>query len=296
MKNAYLIIIVFFLPLFTTSFAAGSSHVQDVERYESINLPNTQVRHIESNYTHKDYKIYVNIPAGYYQHPNKHYPAIFLLDADYSFPIAKGIVEHLEDRNRMSEVFVFGIAYDGPDQYKLNRTRDYTPTYVAKGGYGPQYQKVSGGAPKFEKFLQNQLIPYLDKSFRLNKDRTLVGHSFGGLFATWVSLRNPSLFSSDIIVSPSLWYDNHYVMKMHSQKAKLARATSPRLFFAVGDQEDGGMYSMVGHLKDYVHGLTNSPQNKPQVTLVVLPNEDHDTLFPTALTRGLVALYGTKTA
>lgn len=275
----------------TLIFSKTTDVVSDAMRYESINLPNTQIRHIESKKSHIDYKIYVDIPSGYYQHPNKHYPALFLLDANYSFPIAKSVVEHLADRHRISNMFVFGIAYDGPPKYKMNRTRDYTPTFVATGGYGGQYQKVSGGGPNFYQFLKVDLVPYLNKSFRLNEQRTLVGHSFGGLFATWVSQHDAKIFSSYIIVSPSLWYDHHYMMK--KQQAKVVKNTSPRLFFAVGDQEDGGMYRMVSHLKDYVKGLMKSSQSNQRVTLVVLPNEDHDTLFPAALTRGLLAVYGT---
>ena len=47
------------------------------------------------------FNIYVNVPATYHEEPQKKYPALFTLDADYSFALAKQSTEHLSDRNHI---------------------------------------------------------------------------------------------------------------------------------------------------------------------------------------------------
>lgn len=194
--------------IFITSYfglsAANIEERKEIQRFESVVLSNTQVRKMHSEITKENYHIYVNIPAHYYDEPKNTYPSLFMLDADYSFALAKQISEHLSDRSHMPEAFVFGIAYDGPSNYRLNRTRDDTPTYVVDGGYGREFQKHSGGGPAFTAFLEKELVPYLQKHFRLSAQKVLVGHSYGGLLASWTMLAKPQIFSGYIIVSPSL--------------------------------------------------------------------------------------------
>lgn len=120
-----------------------------------------------------DYNLYIHLPKNY-GGSSKHYPIIYLLDADYSFLLAKQIIEHLSDRNRIEEYIIVGIAY-ADFEYKKNRTRDYTPSYVSDGGYGPEYQKYSGGANKFYQFISKELMPYMSKHYRITKNTTFVG-------------------------------------------------------------------------------------------------------------------------
>lgn len=262
-----------------------------IQRHSSFNLPNTEVISIHSQQVNQDYKIYINIPVSYYQHPNRTYPALFLLDADYSFPIASGIVEHLSDRGRIPEMFIIGIAYDGPEQYKLHRTRDYTPIFTPTNGYGPKYQKVSGGADKFSLFLKEELIPNLNKQFRLNAKKTLVGHSYGGLFDSWLMLQEPGLFSSYIIVSPSLWYGNNYIFSAEQRFYQKNKSLPVSVYFAIGNKEDDGDHKMVTEMENYIAQLEQHHYKDLHLSYQILAPEDHDTVFPAALTQGLMALY-----
>lgn len=283
--------IIALLCLFQFKTISAAGNVEDVARYESLTIPNTEIRYIDSTNTHESYRIYVSIPAEYYTHPHKKYPAIFLLDADYSFPIVTAITNHLSDRNRIPAMFVFGIAYAGAPAYELHRTQDYTPTYVADGGYGAEYQKVSGGAPKFAAFLQAELIPYLNQSFHLNGQRTLVGHSFGGLFGSWSMLNNPALFNSYIIISPSLWYDNNYMFSYENNYAKSHSKLPVNAFFAIGDKENEGDFKMVDSLNSYIKTLQQQKFKEFNSNYMILPNEDHDMIFPDAFTQGVMYLY-----
>ncbi|WP_268864748.1 alpha/beta hydrolase-fold protein, partial [Legionella pneumophila] len=115
------------------------------EKYtNTFSLHHTLTKEFPSKINGIKYNLYISLPKEYDSN-KKDYPTIYLLDADYSFALAKQISEHLSDRNRINDSIIVGIAYANPNEYKKNRTRDYTPSYVGSGGYGAEYQKYSGG-------------------------------------------------------------------------------------------------------------------------------------------------------
>lgn len=242
-------------------------------------LPDTQVHFLTSRANGVEYKLYISVPHDYAETKSA-YPVLYLLDADYSFPIVRGIVQHLSDRERLRRMIVVGIAYGGPDRYRLNRTRDYTPRFVATGGYGPEYQKVSGGGPKFLQFLRDELIPWVEQRFRtLPGERGLVGHSYGGLFANWVLFTAPDTFSRYIIVSPSLWYAERFLFAVEPKRA------NARVYLAVGAREGNGEHDMVVDLRRMAAALAK--RKELAVRREVFDDETHDSVFPTAVSRGI---------
>jgi hypothetical protein len=61
-------------------------------------------------------------------------------------------------------------------------------------------------------------MPYIDKIYPTNGENILYGHSLGGLFAMYVLLTEPQLFSSYLAVDPSFWWDDDYITNLASKK------------------------------------------------------------------------------
>ncbi|HAU3991343.1 TPA: alpha/beta hydrolase, partial [Legionella pneumophila] len=221
-------------------------------------LHHTLTKEFSSKINRIKYNLYISLPKGYSSN-NKSYPIIYLLDADYSFALAKQISEHLSDRNRINDSIIVGIAYANPNEYKKNRTRDYTPSYVSSGGYGSEYQKYSGGAEAFYRFIYSELIPYLHQTYRVNQNSTFVGHSYGGLFGVYLLIHHPEVFNHYIIVSPSLWYDNHLVLKAAQRKRNFNLQQKTRVCFIIGDHENKGDYRMIDDLKLFNEIIMSKP-------------------------------------
>lgn len=242
-----------------------------------LTLERTEVRQLVAKSNGVAYKLYVALPHGY-PAAGKRYPVVYLLDADYSFLIARNIADHMAERNHLRELILVAIAYDGPPQYRMNRTRDYTPTHTPDGGYGPEYQKVSGGGPKFRAFLEKELVPYIDRTYAtLPSERCLVGHSYGGLFATWNFLTASPLFDRYIIVSPSLWYDERLMLRT-PRPASL----DARVYLSVGALENPLMATDLRQLAARLRGVP-----KLAIESDVLADETHNSVFPRALSNGL---------
>jgi len=259
---------------------------------DPVSLPDTRVEAITAKANGVAYKLYIGLPSDY-NATGERYPVLYLLDADYAFPIARTIVKHLSERERLRKIIVVGIACDRCDQYespeyRMNRTRDYTPRFSATGGYGPQYQKVSGGAPKFLQFIRTELFPWMDRHYRtIPAERGLVGHSYGGLFANWVLLTAPDTFSRYIIVSPSLWYDGRFMFEL---KLPAGRVPHARVYMAVGGVEGNAQHDMVVDLERMAKELKQ--YSSIAVEDEVFQGETHDSVFPTAVARGIRFVYG----
>lgn len=269
------------LPLDTVSTADPSP----------VTLPRTEVQGLPSS--HVDgvtYKLYVSLPRGY-QAGTAQYPVVYLLDADYSFAIARNIAEHLADRNDLPPLLLVGIAYEGPPRYRVHRTRDYTPTHMPTGGYGAEAQQYSGGAPAFQRFLKDELIPFVDQTYRTADERTLVGHSYGGLFGTWVAFTTPDLFDHYLLVSPSLWYDDRTVFALEARFSEAQDSLPASLYFAVGALERNSQRDMPADLRLFTRRIAQRSYRGLTLYTEVLDNETHNSVFPRALSNGLRTLY-----
>jgi uncharacterized protein len=255
-------------------------------------LPNTQVFDMHSQKTGADYQIFVATPPGYPE-SGKTYPVVYALDADYSFALTRNVIQHFVEREGLPPMILVAIAYPGAatdrDLYKLSRTRDYTPLFVREGGYGLEFQKVSGGAPKFKVFIASELFPFLERRFAINADdRTIIGHSYGGLFATYLLLTEPSMFKRYVIVSPSLWYSDRIAFQMEDAAAQRGEPANANVFLSVGALENP---AMPNDLRDFYARLKGRKRPGLKVTLQIFDGERHDSVFPAAVTRGLRTVF-----
>lgn len=251
-----------------------------------------EVHHLTSRVNGVAYELRVSLPHGYGE-GDRRFPVVYLLDADYSFLLARQITDHLAERDHLDEVVVVGIGYRDQEpgrtpSYRLNRTRDYTPTFVADGGYGPELQKLSGGAPKFLQAMETEIVPFIDRRYRtVPGDRTLVGHSYGGLFTVWSLLSRPGLFHRYVAVSPSLWYDDRLALRLEEAYAREHDALPARLYLCVGSREGGGRIDMVGDLRDLARRLETRRYRGLAFESLVMENETHNSIFPGCLSNGL---------
>jgi predicted alpha/beta superfamily hydrolase len=261
-----------------------------------LTIDRVEVHDLVSKVNGVSYELRISLPPSYEQSQAR-YPVVVLLDADYSFLIARNITDHLAERQDLPEVILVGVAYGGPPNYRVHRTRDYTPTFVATGGYSPEIQKVSGGAPQFRAVLETEVLPFVDRWFRtLPADRTLVGHSYGGLFATWTLFSTPQLFSRFIVVSPSLWYDDGMLFRLESKHATSPSAPTlkARVYACAGASENPRMPE---DLALFDRSIGNHFRPRLTWKAEILDGETHNSIFPRCLSNGLrFVLEGTSPA
>ena len=181
---------------------------------------------IKSNVLGEDRVILVRTPPGYATNKLA-YPVLYMTDGDAHIGHTGSTIEFLARNGRMSELIVVGIT-------NTDRTRDLTPA-KATGPNAAQFP-TAGGADNFLKFIETEVIPQIEKSYRVQPYRILAGHSFGGLFAVHALITRPELFNSYIAVSPSLQWADEATLKRAEEFFKTRKELNATLFTSLGNE------------------------------------------------------------
>ena len=275
-------------------FASGG----EPENEGAYTLPRTHVKTLKARANGVNYKLYISLPRNY-GNSTARYPVVYLLDADYSFAIARNITEHLADRADLPKLLLVAIAYPDADSsianYRVNRMRDYTPTFSLKGGYGKHINRHSGGGPDFRQFLEKELIPHINGAYRTKTaSNTLVGHSMGGMFAHYMMFERSAFFSNYIIVSPSLWWDGYLGQRIELNYSKENSALPVSAYYAVGSLEEEPMRPMVSSMTGMTERIGSRKYQGLRLKSQVFAGETHNTVFPVALTHGLAFIFASQ--
>jgi hypothetical protein len=289
--------------LFAASLGAVNARAEDGAT-EPYTLPNTQVRQLQSTTNNAIYRLFIATPADYAT-SGKTYPVVYMLDADYSFALTRNVVQHFAERGKLPEMILVAIGYPGAaddmEVYYSNRKRDYTPPrstlpvgFASERLAAPNEdgRNGQGGADMFRTFIADQVVPFVEQHFPVSQDRTFIGHSYGGLFGTYVLLTTPELFKRYVIVSPSLWFDNGSMLRLEPKEVS-HRAIQADAYFAIGSRETQATTGapMVQQLKQFTKALQAQQSAGLRLTLDVRDGETHESIFPGAVTRGLETVF-----
>jgi len=268
MKKIIFIVLVTFI--FQKNICAQETILQRVD------LPGSEIRKINSSIVPQQYELQISLPAGY-DKGNKNYPVLYLLDAQWDFPLVRSLYGQQYYDGFIPEIIIVGITWGGihPNPDSL-RARDYTPTKELRS---PQ----SGGAALFLASLKNEIIPFVEKNYRAdNTDRILIGCSLGGLFTLYTLFTEPALFQRYVAASPAFGWDKE-VIYTYEQKYFENKSTPPaKLFMCVGGVERGvpGFERLAKHLSDRNYSSL-------QIQASVLENTGHSGTKGEGFARGL---------
>lgn len=143
---------------------------------------------INSKELNENRKIIIKLPKGY-DETKKSYPVIYRLDGNIDlFSETIGTINRLAYIDELiPEMIVVMIE-------NTNRNRDMMPTKTG-------FFDTEPGAEKFKKFIDNELVPYINKSFRTTNEKILCGQSLSAIFTLYYFLTNTNFFDSYIVCS-----------------------------------------------------------------------------------------------
>ena len=184
---------------------------------------------IKSAVLGEDRIVLVRTPAGY--ESNKvSYPVLYMTDGDGHMGHTASTIEFLTQNGRISDLIVVGVT-------NTDRTRDLTPVKSTDKDPGGNLRfPTSGGADNFLKFFETELIPEIEKQYRVQPYRIFAGHSLGGLFAIHAMITKPRLFNSYVAVSPSLQWENGEALKRAEDFLKNQKEFKATLFVSIGNE------------------------------------------------------------
>ena len=276
--------ILLFTLTFITVFAFGQQPLETSKPF-ILGL----IDEIQSNVLVEKRVLNIYLPEGYNQKDTTKYPVIYLLDgsADEDFIHIVGLVQFnsFEWINQIPKSIVVGIA-------TVDRRRDFTfPTTIKKD---LKTYPTSGHSDKFISFIEQELQAYIQTKYKTNNDKTIIGQSLGGLFATEVLLKKPTLFNKYIIISPSLWWDNGSLLNQNSNLLTENFNQQTDIYIGVG--KEGLTPTEIPRVMEVDANLLTAKikgtkSGKVKVFFDYLPQENHATIMHQAVSNSFRHLY-----
>ncbi|WP_052598845.1 alpha/beta hydrolase-fold protein [Aureispira sp. CCB-QB1] len=200
-------------------------------------------------------KIHIQLPRDYDPNKNQKYPVVFILDGEI-FLSTVNEVQNYYSGGFTPEMVLVGISNQS------NRTRDLTPSTV-KVKYGMPFRDESGKAAVFSKFIEKELIPFIEKKYPVTNFRTLIGHSYGGLFTIYTLIHQPHLFTNYLAIDPSLDWDNQQLLRESEKILATQKYKNKSLFMSLSGQL---------HLQNSTITIDNVLQDTTDFTLFARSN------------------------
>ncbi len=168
--------------------------------------------------------IVISLPNGY-QGGSASYPVLYVLDGRSNIFHTASTAQFLARNGFMPQMIIVGIG-------NTNRTRDLTPP---TDGDDQRFANA-GQADRFLTFINDELFPYVERTYRTEPYRILIGHSFGGLCAVHAMVSKPEMFNAYVSISPSLWWNNEAATKKAKTMFREGSLDNKSLYVTMGNE------------------------------------------------------------
>ena len=140
----------------------------------------------------EDRELTISLPPSYAKNPTKKYPLLLLLDGDYLFDPFQGAIQYGNYWDDLPEVIIVGISQNKNNERENDCSVDATTGLPDEKG------------DRFFEFLGLELMPYLEKNFRLAPFKIIAGHDVTAGFLNLYLYKDQPLFNAYISLSPEL--------------------------------------------------------------------------------------------
>lgn len=261
-----------------------------------VELAGAIVHDLPSQATGRPYQLFVSLPASYGD-SDASFPVVFLTDANLWFPVVRNLGGlHSQRGQNIEEYILVGLTHEVGVSSAASRARDYTPSdpRVRSNPADPgDYQSdVYGEAEVYRDYIETEVFPFVAANYRADMSRTVyLGHSYGGLFGAFVLSTKPQMFQTYLLSSPSFWFDSKVMFEIAQRD--MPPDVSARVMMTAGGYEtirpEPRYYKTVDIVAD-LKSFATVLETRSGLTVVttILPDEDHFTVFPSLITRGLL--------
>ncbi len=179
---------------------------------------------ISSTHLDDDRKYVVYLPYGYEQSEER-YSILLVVNANYDayFAHAASVVQLLSSSGRIPPMIVVGIHTD-------DHAIDFFPV---------PHPRIpnSGQADNFLRFVTDEFLPLINRTYRTNDFRILYGQSNGGMFTVYSLLKNPDSFNAYIAGSPMLGWCAEVFMDMGKELFSSGKTLNHFLYMEYGEND-----------------------------------------------------------
>jgi predicted alpha/beta superfamily hydrolase len=182
-----------------------------------------------SKIVNDSFDIKIVLPKKYDK--TKRYNTVYFLDANInSGNDLLNLLKEPSNKSITDSTIFIGIGHKG--NFHVLRRRDFLPPILKNEVAQKNSDKNYGHADLFYSFLQTELIPLIESNYAVTSHRSIIGHSFGGLFVYYCLLKPERLFEQHFALSPSLWVDSGNIFNYEKQYSSGNKLTYKEKQFA----------------------------------------------------------------
>lgn len=204
--------------------AIAQTTVSQTEQFQ-----NRIVDSIFSKTLNENRDFWVRLPDNFQPDNDEKYAVIYLMDG-FSLESSLEAVYDNYWGHYLPHMILVGISN------RSNRTRDLTTSQI-KMRRGIAMDNETGGAETFTKFMEKELIPYIDSKYPTSGYRTLIGHSYAGLFTINILINHKHLFQNYIAIDPSLDWDDQKLLKEAKEKLSTESYEGKSLYVSLAAEQ-----------------------------------------------------------
>lgn len=226
------------------------------------------------------FDIHITLPPGY-NSTQESYPVIYYMDANLkSGKKLRAIIDKFNKKDSPIKAIFVGVGHFS--NYRVLRRRDFiTPFIKDKNDSLISDDKYFGQSEHFYFFMKQELIPYMEKQYRVTANRSYIGHSLGGLFAFYCLFRKERLFNNIVSLSPALWINHGNIYEFEKRYYQDSSSLHANLYLCVGSQE---RFNFILSGSRDMHSLLQERNYRGlQFTYHEFEGESHNSEVPLAL-------------
>lgn len=242
-------------------------------------VPQHDTFNIHSELMGEERRVNVWMPS-LYKLTGEPLPVIYMADGGVKedFPHVANTLAKLIDTRKIRPIILVGIE-------NTQRRRDLTgSTEVAEDR---KIAPLVGGSAAFRAFIQEELFPEVSKRYRITAARSIIGESLSGLFVMETFFLAPDMFDNYIAFDPSLWWNDHALVRTAAQRLTSMPVHEKSIWFASSNTEDIAPFTK--QLSDILR------KNGPEMLRWKFcdePTEEHSTIFRATKEKALIWTFG----
>lgn len=203
------------------------------------------VEEVKSEKLNGTRQIMISLPPAYEKEPDRKFPLLILLDGEYLFDAFSGALSYANYWDDLPPVIIVGISQNKNGE-RFNDS---------------QFDKETGlpeeSGSRFYEFIGSELIPALEKKYRIAPFRVIAGHDTTAGFLNFYLYKDQPVFNAYISLSPE------FAPEMETRIAeRLATFKQPIFYYqATADGDLKKMQKKIKELDENIRKMSNPNVN-----------------------------------
>lgn len=256
-------------------------------------ISQTIIKDVKNELSGRSYQLIITLPVGY--NSEKTYKVLYYLDAFWLSDIVKGSYRINSLTSDMDEMILVGISSVGGEyEWNLQRSLDFTPSAydidkmkISMDAGGIELNETTtGDCKEFMAFLEKDVLKKIEEEYHIDQNaRSILGHSFGGLFGFYAFVNRNELFQNYILISPSIWWNkSELLMDLDTTKP----LKDSRIFIAMGGVEFPMLKNPIRSFEEY---MATTEKDHIQVSVTEYDNLNHHSVVPIGIYHAFEQLF-----